>query len=249
MSVGLGIVTYNRVESLRQVLKGVCDHLLPVVDKVYVHDDGSPEPALSEYADLMAPMAFEFSQAPKNEGVGRAKNRLLRKMLEDGHDWIFLCEDDIMPIDERAITGYIAACQASGLQHLNFHAHGPLNPDYKALVLPEYEGVTMWPHFVGAWSIYSRESLKVGGLMDEEFHNCWEHVEHTMRLGLKGYTTVGLRFVADATGSENWLIALEDQPSVIGTGSTEEERRHRQALGQQHWAQAHPDSYSLIFWA
>lgn len=253
MTVGLGICTYNRPDSLRRVLRGVVQHLGPVIDALHIYEDGSPEPAHSEYremaqtGDTLVAINGWFTVSERNRGVAAAKNALMRRMLSEGHDWIFIGEDDILPTDPKAITGYIEACERSGLQHLNFHAHGPLNRQGGWTWPQQWPGVTLWPHYVGAWSIYSRESLEVCGLMDEGFVNAWEHVEHSLRLGMAGYSTVGKGNVADATGSEAWLRALEDQPSSIVSAVSSEVHSERIRAGQRHWHEHHPESYPLIF--
>lgn len=247
MSVGLGITTYNRPTSLALVLDAVECRLLGVIDALHIFEDGSEETARLQYQQIAERMhglgvAGSFVQAPENRGVAHAKNALLRRMLAEGHDWLILAEDDIIPLDAKAVTGYMAACERSGLHHLNFHLHGPLNRDpVSGRQDPRWPGVTLWPHFVGAWSIYSRECLEAVGLLDEGFRNAWEHVEHTFRLGLAGYTALGMGHAADATGSEGWLWAKEDQPSSIGANPENVER------GREHWRSAHPDSYPLVF--
>jgi GT2 family glycosyltransferase len=249
MSIGLGIVTYKRPEYLRQVLKGVTKHLTGEISSLYVHHDGSGYPDTRKVVGVQTCTTF----SAVNEGVAKAKNRLLRAMLRDKHDWLFIGEDDIVPLSPLAITGYIEACEKSTLHHLSFHAHGPLNtPDLGVPWQTSDDrdwGVTIWPHSVGAWCVYSRECLLKCGLMDETFHNSWEHVEHTLRLGYNGFTTIGKpgdgRY-ADAKGSENWLAEI---PESIGNSSIPFgiSRVAHQIAGQAHWKQHHKETYHLVF--
>ncbi len=169
------------------------------------------------------------------------KNELLREMLRVGADWLFLLEDDVILTDARAVTGYVAACRESGWGHLMFHGHGPHNPRPLAVNGP----VTCWPNYVGAWCVYSREALEEGGLMDEGFRwNCWEHVEHTLRLAGLGFCPPW-RLAADATGSEGWLAELPG--SIEHTSIVRDGRAAQQAAGCRYWELAHPDTYHLVF--
>ena len=94
-----------------------------------------------------------------------AKNQALEKLLASGCDWLFVSEYDVLPQSPEAITGYIRACELSGYEHLMFHAHGYHNPQ----PLSVGNAVTLWPNYVGAWSIYSSRCLQECGLFDEHF--------------------------------------------------------------------------------
>jgi hypothetical protein len=176
--------------------------------------------------------------------VATAKNQALRQMLDAGCDWLFLAEDDIEVTDERAVTGYVQACQASGYGHLMSHGHSSHNPCPRG---QDASGkVTYWPNCVAPWSVYSRASLETCGLMDEAFFNAWEHVEHSQRLALAGFTSP-FPDNADATGSERWLRcqpgALENT-SIPQTPEWEERSRD---TGLQYWRENRPETYRLIW--
>ena len=217
--IGLGVVTVpSRRDYMVHVRAGIEAHLVEDgVDLVLVHTDTD------------------------GQGVAVAKNALLHQMLEAGCDWLFLSEDDVVVKDRRAVTGYIDACEHSGYGHLMFHAHGSQNP----APLRANGPVTEWPSYVGAWCIYSRESLLVCGLFDEGFRNAWEHVEHSLRLAAAGFTAPW-RGAADATGSEEWL---EEIPGSIEQSVIRRSGRWgaNVAAGCDHWRQAHPDTYRLVF--
>lgn len=212
--IGVGLVSYGRRDYRTAALAAIARHL--------------PDVYLAVAVDV----------AP----VAAAKNRVLTKMLRAGCDWLFVSEDDVIVVDPKAITGYLDACHASGLEHLSFHDHGPANR-------PHDRGrqcgpVTYWPNAVGAWSVYSRRSLELGGLFDEHFENAFEHVEHTQRLAQLGFTTPWPRN-ADATGSEGWLREIPDSidhPAIPFAG-----RDDRMAAARAHWIDVHPETHRLVF--
>lgn len=213
--IGFGLVSFGREDFREQALGGIAEHVAPVVDR----------------------MAFVFDCSP----VGVAKNKVIRRLLEDGCTWIVISEDDVVAQSPDAILGYVKACEESGYEHLMFHGHGPHNPRPVGGAGP----VTLWPNYVGAWSIYSRNCLEKVGLFDENFYNAWEHVEHSLRLAEAGFTAPW-RGAADATGSENWLQEIPGsiERSVIRPDPT---WAGRMAEGQEYWKATYPDSYFTVF--
>jgi hypothetical protein len=244
--VFLGIVTSGRDDYLRQVLQGVEDHLLGVVDTVVIWHDGEPSQEFKRLASSCWYATWSWNDPRKM--VGATKNDLLKAGLYHLADWIFVLEDDVIPQSPEAITGYIAAAKASGIEHLSFHAHGPANRD--RIEEDETGTVTIWPSYVGAFCLYSRRSIEVGGLVDEAFENSWDHVEHTLRLSLAGFHPLPLEpyelRAADATGSENWLKEIPGSIENTAIPHTEEWIAGR-LRGRQHWKATYPDSYSLVF--
>jgi hypothetical protein len=215
--IALGIVTFRRPDYFAQTLRAVEEHLASVVDEVQVATDVYP--------------------------VATAKNRLLSDMLDAGADWLFLLEDDITPLSPMAVTGYIEACERSGWEHLCFHAHGPANPEPNGV--DPSGAVTYWPNSVGAYCVYSRRALEVGGLMDEDFHNAFEHVEHYLRLADHGFCP-NWPHNADATGSENWLAEIPgsiDNSSIVARDDWQPNMQAALA----HFEAAHPSRYQRIW--
>jgi GT2 family glycosyltransferase len=240
--VTLGILTYSRPTYLEKVCRSVTKHLQ--VDRVYIHDDGSDPKYAGSYKRAFKRLPDAVLQLdPVNRGCAQAKNALLHQMLEDGADWLFLMEDDILITSPEAVSGYLRACETSGLQHLSYAHHGPMNVSGAK----EVDGsVSYFPHYVGAWSVYSRESLEDVGLFDEHFVNAWEHVELTLRLARAGYTDPRPWFAADATGSENWLTEIPGsiEDSVI---RPRYDWQSNIDSGLQYWRENDPETYGMIF--
>lgn len=223
--IGIGVVTYNRPQYLKQCLQGVKKLK---ADSVYVHDDHSDKP----YAGVIP---GEYYYSPKNKGVAKSKNWLFKKLLKDGCTYIFLLEDDVIPVSKSAVWGYIGAARESGLHHYNFAHHGPANKDGPLDVRGKS---AFYPHFVGAWSMYTSTCLEDVGLMDENFHNAWEHVEHTFRLAKKHYTTWPL--AADAKESYKWLHEI---PGSIDNSSIRPQKNwgNNVVMGYDYWKRKDAD--------
>src|SRR5262245_44911890 len=99
--VGIGIITYNRVQFFRE-----CIQSLPEVDVIVVVNDGDPYP-YNIYPSRVA----KIIQNTTNKGVGRSKNAALKFLLETGCKHIFLCEDDMKIIDSELCKRYIQAAK------------------------------------------------------------------------------------------------------------------------------------------
>ena len=245
MRVAVGIATYNRPDMLEKTAKAATKHLEGVVDRWYVYNDGSDPKHAGSYKRAYKPLeavGARVIDCPQNGGVAHAKNELLRWMLGDGADWLFLLEDDIRVLDPRAVTGYIEACEYSGLEHLMFAHHGignvggPLDSDGL---------VSFYEHAIGAWCVYSARAIEKVGFFDERLVNAWEHVEHSLRLAVAGFTTGPYRW-GDATGSQDWLTEV---PGSIDKSSIRPRADwHRNIVnGLDYWRAAKPDTFNLMF--
>jgi GT2 family glycosyltransferase len=176
--IGLGIVTYNRPAYFKKIFATVP---LQAVDEIVVVNDGIP---------YQQEISVKLIQHDANQGVGISKNDALRYLLDQGCDHLFLMEDDILIKDMNVFQKYIAASKQTGIQHFNYSQHGLMNkrgdgttPNPRFVV--EYNkdtSIALYPHCVGAFSYYSRKCIDAVGLIDEDFYNACEHVEHTYRI-------------------------------------------------------------------
>jgi len=175
---------------------------------VVVVNDGAP--VSSEIFRESGRGRAELLQNETNLGVGKSKNRALRHLLQAGMDHLFLMEDDIFVKDTRVFEQYVEAARITGIQHLNFSQHGPNNKDPQGKADPvtavDYGPlrIAIHRHCTGAFSYYSRHCLEAVGLMDEDFYNGGEHLEHTYRI-LRAELHPPFWFFADVDRSEELL--------------------------------------------
>jgi GT2 family glycosyltransferase len=205
--IGVGIVTCNRPH----YLKGLIDSLPQVndIDELVIVNDGEP---LSEDVASIG-KDYDFShinwiQNKVNLGVGKSKNKLLRYLLDKECDYIFLIEDDMVILDQTVFKQYIEASNASGIQHFNYGPGSPFNrkqniqnfdlhnrhllsqytePNPKLIVDYKTCKVALYEHTVAMFSFYTKEVLEKVGLIDEDYYNAWEHVDHTYCIIKAGY--------------------------------------------------------------
>jgi glycosyltransferase involved in cell wall biosynthesis len=211
--IGLGVVTYNRPEYFKKIFKSIPIHKL---DSIVVVNDGTP------YGELEVPLI----QHETNKGVGVSKNDALRFLLEKDCDYFFLMEDDIIIKDPDVFQKYIDTSEETGIQHFNYSQHGLMNklpntetPAPKTRI--EYKNgisIELFSNCVGAFSFYTRKCIDGVGLLDEDFHNALEHVEHTFNI-IKKDMHPPFWWFADIADSNNYLsdIPWSPQTSTISS--------------------------------
>ena len=216
--IGIGISTHERPDYLRTALASVKENLSDVVDYLIVCDDASSV-YKNEVNDILNVFNFKFEYEyiinDTNKSVAITKNNCLKKILDKNCDYIFLMENDMQIINEKAVTGYIDASIKSGIHHFNYAHHSPMNTSSIDIShLAEIgesdlivDGIDVFIACCGSYSFYTKECIEKVGLMDEALrYNCWEHVEHTLRCAKEGFTFRFWRF-ADVSNSINWITS------------------------------------------
>jgi GT2 family glycosyltransferase len=206
--IGVGIVTCNRPKFFLKCFRSIPkDYLLAVIN------DGS------EFEDidrLQQEKSFTYFHNNINMGVGKSKNILFRYLLDSDCDHIFIIEDDIVVKDGKIFDEYIRLAEITGLQHFNFGYHGPANRGNVSKGVPtpryiiDYGDIKLAINLnsVGAFCYYSRQSLLDVGLIDEDYTNAFEHVDHDYRLAKAGYSTPYWNW-ADLANSFDYLEEIE----------------------------------------
>jgi len=185
-NIGVGIVTANRPDFYNKCLESI-----PVEYDVVTVNDG-------EKIDPPSRNNHLYIKNKSNIGVGKSKNVLFKELLNQGKDHIFIVEDDMLIKNSQIFEKYIKAREATGIQHFMFAYHGPANKNGISGGKPCPRFIVEYPNdikvaivqgCVGSFCYYTREVLEKIGLIDEDFLNAFEHVEHSYRISKAGYTT------------------------------------------------------------
>ena len=214
--IGVGIITCNRPDYLKSLL----DSLVPckeTIDELVVVNDGQPiEVSLFK---------GEYILNKTNLGVGKSKNKALKYLLDKNCDYIFLIEDDTLILDKDVFNKYIEASKLSGIQHFNYgpgtpfnrkqvehfdlHNRHELNQDSKPAprLVIDYNTIkiALYTHVAGMFSFFTKKVLQEVGLIDEQFYNAWDHVDHTYRIIKAGYHPPFW-----------WFADIEDSHKLLG---------------------------------
>jgi GT2 family glycosyltransferase len=205
--IGIGIVTCDREDFFQKTYQSLSEALDKYTNyEVVTVNDGTK--------DLYVKPSNLINTTGR-QGVGIAKNTALRYLIDKNCDYFFLLEDDVFIKKPSVFQQYIETSNLSGIQHFNFAFHGRDNfnsvgqPAIKLRV--EYSNniaICCYPNVYGAFSFYTKECLDKAGLMDEEYYNAMEHVDHTYFISKAGMTTP-FRWFADISDSSNFLGEID----------------------------------------
>ena len=227
--IGVGIITCNRPEYLRKLLTSLyqCNYEELVI---VVVDDG-----VEEYPYDSA-LGYTYIKNEVNLGVGKSKNKAMQHLLDKECDYIFIIEDDMIIKRGDVFDQYIKASELSGIQHFNYGPGSPFNrkqtiqnydlhnrhlldqhsePNPKLIIDYKDIKISLYEHTVAMFSFFTKPVLQKVGLIDEDFYNAWEHVDHTYRIIKAGYHPQFWWF-ADIANSEEYLT---EAPGAIDNSS------------------------------
>lgn len=206
--IGVGIVTCNRPSFFLKCFKSI-----PKNYNIVIVNDGAQ---FEDWEKLLVAPTVKYIHNKQNLGVGKSKNILFKELLLQNCDHIFIIEDDIIIKNPEIFDKYIEARNVTGLQHFNFGYHGPANrglvskgkPTPRFIVDYGTVKIAINANSVGAFCYYTKEALEKVGLLDENFTNAFEHVDHDYRMYQAGYFTPYWNF-ADIADSYDYLDEIE----------------------------------------
>ena len=261
--IGVGIITCDRPDYFRDALESIFECILD--GKL---DNGS----LVVVDDGLTPIEEHEVNVIKTTGrigVGKAKNIAFRELLKDECEHIFILEDDCIITNTDVFNLYINAYKETGLKHFNFGPGSPWNrlqsdpsmigdltrrgeasqtgfPNPKVIIHYKNDvSITLYEHIVAMFSYYHASVLDKVGLMDEDFYNAWEHVEHTYRIIQAGDYTPFWWF-ADVLRSEEHIKEQKDEKANTSLAKNEDEFMKRVQDGLQIFYKKHNTIPSTI---
>ena len=250
MKIGLSVIGYSRPQYLDQCLASLDKYSWGgATYKQVVLDYRDEKTRLENIAVAAKYGVSNIVYFTENKGVAKTKNEALKRMLNEDCDHLFLMEDDILMTAANVCHEYINTANTYGVQHLNFAHHGPANKGHKRVLEWNDKLVLVHPHCVGAFSYYSKECLEKVGLIDEKFHNAWEHVEHTKRIIDAGMHPPFWHF-ADCPLSP---YLLQEIPGSIDESSIRPRSDWRSNIeaGKEYWIKKHNQwlpPFAVDFW-
>ncbi len=179
MSVGIGIVTYNRQWKLAECIA----RLRMVTSEPYdlvVADDGSTDTTLDYLRDMRIPVV-----TGQNRGIAWNKNRALFTLAERGHEIVILLEDDCFAVEPSWFAFWVESIRQWG--HVNYA--GLWWPDD---VFARGTGTVDNPFFCTAVTAqisgFRHDVIAAAGYYDTRFRRFGhEHTEHSTRIIRAGF--------------------------------------------------------------
>jgi hypothetical protein len=210
--IGVGILSYNRVSSLRRLVSSIVKFTDLRRTTVFISDDGSTDPALISYlAELEKDPGFVVLRNAVRLGVAGNSNRLLRCLSRFAYGIIL--NDDVEVVDHGWDKYYPNALQRLNMHHFVYRQEGV----YGALRGEEIaaDGHTLLrvmerPH--GAVLAFTNHCVKTIGHFNEAFGLYgMEHVDWSQRVWEMGLQSKGF---FDIAGSENFFHLHSDHSAV-----------------------------------
>ena len=227
--IGLAIITCNRPDFLNSLLGSIELHGVDINELVIINDGDSVLGYIKhDYFSLKTSGCI---------GVGKAKNKGLKYLADKGCDYIFVIEDDMVILDSRIFKQYIKASKISGIQHFNYGPGSPFNrkqviqnfdlhnrhlldeetePNPRLVVDYKDCKIALYQHATGTFSFFTKKALDTVGYIDENFHNAWEHVDHTYSI-IKANLHPPFWWFADIFNSHKFV---GPQKNAIGNSTT-----------------------------
>jgi len=191
--IGVAIITCNRpgffVKCVKSIPKEKIDHLIVVND-----GDSLVNAYLSDRITYKVDI---INNNPSKQGVGKSKHIAINTLLDRGCEHIFIIEDDIIVTNPDVFDKYIEASKETGIKHFMFGYHGPANKNgiSKGDPVPKWKFkynkniIVLNQHCVGAFCYYHKDCFDVIGNFDLDYHNAFEHIDHSYCLAKAGLTT------------------------------------------------------------
>ncbi|MPV99013.1 glycosyltransferase family 2 protein [Bombella apis] len=180
--LGIGIITYNRKDILKEVIASIRRHTRTTFEFV-VADDGSTDGTPDMLKELNVPCV-----TGRNKGISWNRNRVLWYLKEEKRcDWILILEDDCFPTVFGWELPWIEAIERYG--HINFMPEITIEIDND---ISSGSGTPEDPFIAPmhqAFCVgYHAKALSHVGYLDVRFEKYGEeHVEHTQRFLRAGY--------------------------------------------------------------
>lgn len=219
-TIGIGMTTRNRPEILQQALTAHVRYLPPDTTALYVHDDGDG----GDLSERIEPRNWASGRTtvvtpPRRPvGIAQAKNTLIRHLLDEGCEHLFLFDDDTWPCAhgwERPFLDHPEGHLQYNWVESNEHNANltELYRDAQTVAYDRSRGVLLYFH---------RSVLDRVGGMDPAYQLGFEHVELSERIRNAGLTTWAHQSPA-GTGSD--AIYAMDAHETVQSSITPVQRR------------------------
>jgi glycosyltransferase involved in cell wall biosynthesis len=205
--IGICINTYNRKEYYTQCISSIDRNK---IGKLVIVNDG-----IDHYVN-----EFEGDKIFLNNtqlGVGKSKNIGLRYLIEQGMEYIFIIEDDILIKNNAVFLKYIEAANTHGIHHLCFEK---VNGNETSIMYEnEINGIKInfYKNPQGAFMYIHSALIKKLGFFDEDYTNAFEHIDFAYNL-VKHNVAPPFWYFPDISNSEDYLLDNDYKKDSTITG-------------------------------
>jgi glycosyltransferase involved in cell wall biosynthesis len=198
--IGVGILTYNRPDYYKQVIKNIPRDKIGTLIVVNDGENGyvKPEPGIDE-------VVLNLTQ----KGVSKSKNIILKYLISKGCKHLFIIEDDILIKNKNVFEEYIKAASSTGIHHLCFEKIAGNEKNLK-FTLEQPDGVKLgfYHNPQGAFMYVHANLISKLGFFDENYHNAFEHIDFAYNL-INKQVMPPFWYFPDLLNSEAYLTDIE----------------------------------------
>lgn len=262
--IGVGIITCSRENYFIDCLKSLDNN---IIDYLVIVNDGQELSTETLFA-IQEKQGF-YIKNKTNLGVSKTKNKALKYLLEKECVHIFLLEDDCIIANNDVWNLYINAYKETGIPHFNYGPGSPWNrkqnnssiigdlskrhladqttpPNPKLVVGYKNDlNIALYEHIVAMFTYFHKSILDKVGLLDEEFYNAWEHVEHTYRI-IKADKYSPFWWFADVENSQLYINEAKDEKANTSLAKDEKTYYKNIYKGLEHFYKLHSTIPSQI---
>lgn len=209
--VGIGVITKDRCHLLRELMPSLISTTRALAPVLYVSDDGSSD-GTSEYLNSIG---VTHDNTPAG-GVASNKTRALARLMEQGCDYLFLLEDDVIPVREGWCETLVYAMKNGPEKHLNFIPADKTG--YKTIRREKIAGnltLAYQSGLTGLLMCMTREVVEtLGGFCRGFDPYGYEHIDYTLRASRAGFCDTGCGF-AHVEELDHYLNWKKEEPSTM----------------------------------
>lgn len=208
-NVGVGILSYNRPDSLERLLTSISNNTDLSSVTVFVSDESTNKEAIKDVMDKFPKIVYINNSI--RLGVAGNSNRLLKCL--DRFEYKFLLNDDVEIISPNWIDFYIKAMKSTGIHHFCLREPGVYSAERgEPSRVNDFNIVTVNEKPHGAFLVFDSLAFKTVGYFDEKFgFYGMEHVDWSTRISLSGIQLPGFH---DADGSLDF-VKMHQTKSVV----------------------------------
>jgi hypothetical protein len=217
--VGVGIITCDE-ESMYNDLLGSFPY--DRVGGIYVYDL-SKETRYVKHNKSVKPIAGR----KKSDTIALAKNKLVKQLLKDGFEHIFIINDGIIIKDGDVFNEYIETARDFGMLGGMSYAWSGANVDLNGIPIIKNHimghngrGVAFCHNFPILFTYYDRVVFDEIGFFDETMGNTWGDLDFYYRMSKASLTSLWWWF-PDITDSKKYIDAVSHKHhSYVNIGSS-----------------------------
>jgi len=222
--VGVGILSYNRIGSLRRLVESLRRHTDLTKTTVVISDE-STDARTRRYTEGLSGQEFAILHSDRRIGVAGNTNRLMQCL--ERFRYRIIMNDDVEVLRPGWEHHYVSAMKEHGYHHFCMRQSGVQGARATDGTRRKLGKHTIWtitekPH--GAVLVYDDEAGRTAGFFDERFGLYgMEHVDWSHRISMSGIQPPGYH---DVVGSDMFLKICPDA-SAVGSEKSSELSRSR----------------------